>query len=62
MVPFQMVVLDQLGHDEAKVALAERDDLQQAFGFDRADEPLRAGVRVRAARRLTASEAVRTMR
>lgn len=32
MVPFEMIVLDVFGHDERKVALAERDDFRQALG------------------------------
>jgi len=43
MVPYQMIVRGILRDDEAEMALAERNDLRQAFGLDRPDEPL--GVR-----------------
>lgn len=51
MVPLHVVVGNILRDDEAKVALAERDDPGQAFGLDGPDEPFRVGVQVRAAGR-----------
>jgi len=46
-----MVVFGVLGHDKAKVPLAERDNPRETLRLDRADEPLRVRVQVRTARR-----------
>jgi len=44
MVPFPMVMIGKFRNSVSKVSLAERDDIRQALGLDRADESL--GVRV----------------
>jgi len=51
VVALRVVVLDELADDAAQMTFAERDDVAQALLLDRADEPLRVGVQIRAARR-----------
>jgi hypothetical protein len=51
VVPFEMVVLDELAHGAAKMSLTERDQLVQALGLDRQHEALGVCVQVETARR-----------
>jgi hypothetical protein len=48
MIPFPMVMGDELGDDLPQMALAEQNDPVETLGLDRQDEPLREGVQVRA--------------
>ena len=47
MIPFTVVMVDELRNGPAKVALAERNHLVEALLFDGADEALRVRVRIR---------------
>jgi hypothetical protein len=46
-----VILLDVFPHDGSKMPLANRNDVTQALGLDRPDEPLGVGVQVRASRR-----------
>ena len=51
VVALGVVVLEELSDDAAQMIFAERDDVPQALLLDRANEPFRVGVQIRAARR-----------
>lgn len=57
MIAFAMIVHDIFGHRVPEVSLAERNDAIETFMFDRADETLGVGLRIRRpARRLHNSD------
>ncbi len=51
VVALGVVVLDELSDDAAQMIFAERDDVPETLLLDRANEPFRVGVQIRAARR-----------
>jgi hypothetical protein len=51
MVPFAMVVDEELRESTTEVALTQGNDAVQAFFFDRANKPLRVGIAVRRTKR-----------
>jgi hypothetical protein len=50
MIAFGVVVLDKLADDFAQMALAQWDDVPQAFLLDRPNEAFGVGIQVRAVR------------
>ena len=51
MVPFAMIMLDVLGDEPSEMALTQGDHSVEALVFDRPDEPLGIGVKIRTSRR-----------
>jgi hypothetical protein len=46
VIPFTVVVLDELRHRQAEMTFAERDHSAETLFLDRAHEALRAGIRI----------------